>query len=48
MSKKVCVVTGATGGIGTAAVNQMVKNYKVLLADIDQAKIEARVAELTA
>jgi len=48
MSKKVCVVTGATGGIGTAAVNQMVKIYKVLLADIDQAKIEARVAELTA
>ncbi|MBO4937622.1 MAG: SDR family oxidoreductase [Oscillospiraceae bacterium] len=46
MEKKVCVITGATGGIGTAAVNQMVKNYKVLLSDINQEKIDVRVAEL--
>ncbi len=45
--KKVCVITGATGGIGSAAVNQMVEKYKVLMADVSQEKLDARVKELT-
>lgn len=48
MEKKVCVITGATGGIGTAAVNQMVKKYKVLLSGTNQQRLDARVAELRA
>lgn len=44
--KKVCVVTGGTGGIGTAAVREMAKTYNVLFADINQEKINAFQREL--
>ena len=48
MAKKVCVVTGATGGIGSAAVRQMCEKYNVLVSDINQEKIDAKVAEMRA
>ncbi|MBR3053015.1 MAG: SDR family NAD(P)-dependent oxidoreductase [Firmicutes bacterium] len=48
MQKKVCVITGATGGIGSAACDQMAEKYIVVVSDINPSKIEAKVAELRA
>ena len=48
MSKKVCVVTGATGGIGSAACDQMAEKYIVVVSDIKTDRIKAKVAELRA
>lgn len=45
---KVCVVTGATGGIGVATVKEMAQHYKVLFSDVNQARLDALAAELTA
>lgn len=46
---EVCVVTGGTGGIGSAAVKQMAElGYTVLVSDIHQDKIDAKVEELRA
>ncbi len=47
--KQVCVVTGATGGIGSACVKQMCElGYIVVVSDINQEKIDAKVAEMKA
>lgn len=47
--KQVCVVTGATGGIGSACVKQMCElGYTVVVSDIHQEKINAKVAEMKA
>ena len=48
MAKKVCVVTGATGGIGSAACDRMAEKYIVVVSDIHQDKIDAKVAALRA
>lgn len=44
--KKVCVVTGGTGGIGAAAVREMSKHYTILFGDVNQEKIDAMVSDL--
>lgn len=46
MEKKVCVVTGGTGGIGSAAVKQMAQTHKVLLCDVFQERVDAKVSEM--
>lgn len=47
--KQVCVVTGATGGIGSACVKQMCElGYIVVVSDINQEKIDAKVEEMRA
>lgn len=47
MEKQVCVVTGATGGIGSACVKQMCElGYIVVVSDINQERIDAKVAEM--
>ena len=46
MTKKVCVITGATGGLGTAACDKMAEKYLVVVSDIRKEKIEKKVAEL--
>ena len=48
MEKKVCVVTGGTGGIGSAAVKKMAETHKVLLCDVFQDRVDAKVAEMKA
>lgn len=47
MSKKVCVVTGATGGIGSGTCDQMADKYIVIVSDVNQEKIDEKVRELT-
>lgn len=44
--KKVCVVTGGTGGIGFATAKQMGEMYAVLICDISQEKVDKAVATL--
>ena len=46
--KKVCVVTGGTGGIGFATAKLMGKMYSVLICDISQEKVDKAVEELRA
>ena len=47
--KQVCVVTGATGGIGSACVKQMCElGYIVIVSDINEEKINAKVEEMRA
>ena len=46
MTKKVCVVTGATGGLGSAACDKMAEKYIVVVSDIHEDKINAKVKEL--
>ncbi|GAB3287532.1 SDR family NAD(P)-dependent oxidoreductase [Parahaliea aestuarii] len=49
LTNKVALITGATGGIGLAAAKLFVgEGARVMLADIDQAALEAAVAELGA
>ena len=49
MDKLVCVVTGGTGGIGSAAVREMLASgYKVLFADVNAERNEAFKQELIA
>lgn len=45
--KKVCVVTGGTGGIGKASVREMAKNYEVLFCGTKQSKVDAFLKELS-
>ena len=44
--KNICVVTGGTGGIGSAAVKEMAKADKVLFCDVNQGRVDAFAAEL--
>ena len=46
MEKKVCVVTGGTGGIGLATAKEMGKHYSVLLCDVSQEKLDGALEEL--
>jgi NAD(P)-dependent dehydrogenase (short-subunit alcohol dehydrogenase family) len=45
---KVCVVTGGTGGIGSATVRKMAETHRVLLCDVFQDRVDAKVAEMKA
>jgi len=45
---KTVVITGGAGGMGLATAKIMGGDHRVVLADLDQARIDAAVAELTA
>lgn len=47
LSGKTAIVTGATGGVGNALAKALArKGVRVALCDLDQAKVEAAVAEI--
>ena len=48
MGKKICVITGATGGLGFGTAKIMGEKYKLLISDINQEKIDKAVSELKA
>lgn len=44
--KNICVITGATGGIGSAAAKKMGETHKLFLCDVNQEKLDLSLAEL--
>lgn len=42
------VITGGTGGMGLATARILGRDHRIVLADLDQARIDAAVSELTA
>lgn len=48
MAKKVCVITGAAGGLGFGTAKIMGEKYKLLISDINQERLDKATAELTA
>jgi len=46
MTKKVCVITGAAGGLGFGAAKIMGEKYKLLLSDVNSEKLDNALAEL--
>lgn len=46
--KKVCVITGGTGGIGFASAKELGKQYFVYICDVSQEKVREAVEELRA
>jgi NAD(P)-dependent dehydrogenase (short-subunit alcohol dehydrogenase family) len=46
MTKKVCVITGAAGGLGFGCAKLMGENYKLLVSDINKEKLDKAVEEL--
>ncbi|MCI8585276.1 MAG: SDR family oxidoreductase [Lachnospiraceae bacterium] len=48
MVKKICVITGGTGGIGFASAKELSKQYSVYICDVSADKIEKAVNELKA
>ncbi|RFA08121.1 oxidoreductase [Subtercola boreus] len=45
---KTAVITGGTGGMGMATARILGTDHRIVLADLDQARIDAAVAELSA
>jgi NAD(P)-dependent dehydrogenase (short-subunit alcohol dehydrogenase family) len=46
MAKKVCVITGAAGGLGFGSAKLMGETYKLLISDVNKEKLDKAVAEL--
>lgn len=46
MSKPIAIITGAVGGIGLACVEQMSKNYALVLSDVSETKLNTLARRL--
>jgi NAD(P)-dependent dehydrogenase (short-subunit alcohol dehydrogenase family) len=46
MAKKVCVITGAAGGLGFGSAKLMGEKYQLLISDVNKEKLDKAVAEL--
>lgn len=46
MEKKVCAITGASGGLGFGTAKIMGEKYKLLISDINQEKLDKAVLDL--
>lgn len=44
--KKICVITGAAGGIGFGAAKKMGETHSLLISDVNQAKLDKAVKAL--
>ncbi|MDR2740218.1 MAG: SDR family oxidoreductase [Treponema sp.] len=44
--KKICVITGAAGGLGFGCAKIMAEKYKLLISDVNKEKLDQAVSEL--